>query len=488
MASSKESYKQDLVISIRYKNDLPPPSMPPKLLDIDTGGLQQYLDPGFAASIAKREEPNIEADAEGGMPIDVIGMYGYFEGDESSIMAPEVALPLEPEDEALMLTPEQLKAGGAVNASNFLRKTQYMTSTSAMANDPLRGTQPRARRESKSKPVVLARDDKENIKRNIHKAFDLVAGTRQQDPSSAPITPAERQAWTNPTHPSNRQLKPVAFYPVLPDFEAATAIASSWNLVRFDKPPLPATKGHRDNRIDAAFLMSNEHPEKRQAWEDQKAAHEADPKNFDDPGNPPAVWSLLLPRDQGATSLIRKIMNSKDPEHNDDGVLARVAEPDERDNDRLKIPLDRARFYSNATSQDKEMGRHTRQVVLTLSNSKPPVAHYYPIGQANKLMSDRANTKTSLLRDFEADLPDQFLVEPRDPTNGELANRYYQWDENDPSFSRKYAEITRAAEREMAEQQAEEENGDAGVDDRAVEAGKAVAHAEDVEMDDADDA
>ena len=68
-------------------------------MEIDTGGLQQYLDPGFAASIAKREEPNIEADAEGGMPIDVIGMYGYFEGDEAAITAPDVAPPLDPEDE-----------------------------------------------------------------------------------------------------------------------------------------------------------------------------------------------------------------------------------------------------------------------------------------------------------------------------------------------------------------------------------------------------
>lgn len=78
-----KGFKQDMVVSIRYRNDLPPPHMPPKLLDIDTGGLAQYLTTGFASGIARREEPNIEVDAEGGMAIDMIGIPGYFLGDES---------------------------------------------------------------------------------------------------------------------------------------------------------------------------------------------------------------------------------------------------------------------------------------------------------------------------------------------------------------------------------------------------------------------
>ena len=74
-----------MVVSVRYRNDLPPPPMPPKLLDIDTGGLAQYLTTSFASGIARREEPNIEVDAEGGMPIDMIGIPGYFLGDESGM-------------------------------------------------------------------------------------------------------------------------------------------------------------------------------------------------------------------------------------------------------------------------------------------------------------------------------------------------------------------------------------------------------------------
>lgn len=85
MASSADpkGFRQDLLVSIRYRNDLPPPPMPPKLLNIEDGGLSQYLTTGFASAMARREEPNIEVDAEGGMPIDMIGIPGYFLGDES---------------------------------------------------------------------------------------------------------------------------------------------------------------------------------------------------------------------------------------------------------------------------------------------------------------------------------------------------------------------------------------------------------------------
>ena len=90
-SDSRAAYKQDMVVSTRYRNDLPPPPMLPKLLNFDTGGIDQYLTTQFASSLLKKEEPNIEVDAEGGMPIDMIGIPGYFLGDESgeSMLAQE---------------------------------------------------------------------------------------------------------------------------------------------------------------------------------------------------------------------------------------------------------------------------------------------------------------------------------------------------------------------------------------------------------------
>lgn len=75
---------QDFIARIRYSNALPPPPNPPKLLDIPNTGLSsgQYTNPGFASRLAREQPLNIEADAELGMPLDLVGMPGVFDGDE----------------------------------------------------------------------------------------------------------------------------------------------------------------------------------------------------------------------------------------------------------------------------------------------------------------------------------------------------------------------------------------------------------------------
>lgn len=75
---------QDFIARIRFSNGLPPPPNPPKLLDIPNTGLAsgQYTNPGFASRLAREQPLNIEADAELGMPLDLVGMPGVFDGDE----------------------------------------------------------------------------------------------------------------------------------------------------------------------------------------------------------------------------------------------------------------------------------------------------------------------------------------------------------------------------------------------------------------------
>ena len=78
-------YTQDYIARIRYSNALPAPSMPPKLVDIPNPGLSQYLHPNFTARIVREQPINIEADAELGMPLDLVGLPGIFDGDESGM-------------------------------------------------------------------------------------------------------------------------------------------------------------------------------------------------------------------------------------------------------------------------------------------------------------------------------------------------------------------------------------------------------------------
>lgn len=84
-SSSSRVVHQDYIARIRYSNTLPPPPNPPKLLDIPNTGLSsgQYTTPGFASRLARDQPLNIEADAELGMPLDLVGMPGIFDGDES---------------------------------------------------------------------------------------------------------------------------------------------------------------------------------------------------------------------------------------------------------------------------------------------------------------------------------------------------------------------------------------------------------------------
>ncbi len=82
---SERTVQQDYIARIRYSNALPPPPLPPKLLEIPNTGLASghYTSAGFASRLAREQPLNIEADAELGMPIDLVGWPGVFNDDES---------------------------------------------------------------------------------------------------------------------------------------------------------------------------------------------------------------------------------------------------------------------------------------------------------------------------------------------------------------------------------------------------------------------
>ena len=80
---SERGYHQDYIARIRYENALPPPPGAPKLLNIPAEGLKYYTSAAFSSRLARQQPLNIEADAELGMSIDLVGMPGIFDGDES---------------------------------------------------------------------------------------------------------------------------------------------------------------------------------------------------------------------------------------------------------------------------------------------------------------------------------------------------------------------------------------------------------------------
>ncbi|KAH0296798.1 Paf1 complex protein, partial [Aureobasidium melanogenum] len=131
---SERVYHQDYIARIRYSNTLPPPPNPPKLLDIPGTGIasNNYTSASYALKLAREQPLNIEADAELGMPIDLVGLPGVFDGDESAIMAQDPPPSLHPKDRALL---KPLSALGKPTAMNngvsFLRRTEYISSNAA---------------------------------------------------------------------------------------------------------------------------------------------------------------------------------------------------------------------------------------------------------------------------------------------------------------------------------------------------------------------
>lgn len=82
-ASNNRPVHQEYIARIRYENPLPPPPGGVKLLDIPTPGMAYWTSPAFTARMARQYPINIEADADLGMPIDLVGVPGVFDGDMS---------------------------------------------------------------------------------------------------------------------------------------------------------------------------------------------------------------------------------------------------------------------------------------------------------------------------------------------------------------------------------------------------------------------
>jgi len=85
MTSSRVGYHQDYIARIRHSNALPAPPLPPKLLEISTTGLSSgaYTSASFASRLAREQPLNVEADVFLGMDINLVGLKGVFENDDS---------------------------------------------------------------------------------------------------------------------------------------------------------------------------------------------------------------------------------------------------------------------------------------------------------------------------------------------------------------------------------------------------------------------
>lgn len=333
----------------------------------------------------------------------------------AAIMAPEIQPVLDGADHALLLTPEQIRNRGSSNTNvSFLRKTQYMTSQNARANDPLLRSTSRSSKANntiKAPPQAISRDDPSYIKRYIQKGFEIAypgstTGTLASHLASLPITTSDRDAWRNPTHPTNPKLKPVSFFPLLPDLPAKTD-SDSFVSVKFDKPPLPALPtGKRDSRIDVAILHPAKVDEVEREWKIRKEAHDRNPDHYEDPGRLPYDWDFCVPRlegskgDQDVVERIRRKLNVVDPRRDDEDLYVN-REKGRFEYERIRTfaedsaPMTQGFRYLALSLFDPDNQTTTtphHQFSRLKTSGQGKAAYYYEIGQRMRLKADRVKT------------------------------------------------------------------------------------------------
>lgn len=441
------------------------------------------------------------------------------DGKSAAIMAPEIQPVLDPADHALMLTPDQLRNQNSKNVNvSFLRKTQYMTSQNARANDAfirpnIRTSKP-TRRSSINEPQI-ARDDPVNIKRHVQKGFDIANPDTATPQSLSAVNPAELSAWRTPTHPDNPRLKPVSFYPILPDLDSSTD-ANGYISIKFEKPPLPALPNHggRDARIDVALLHGEADASQEAAWSKKKRAYDENPELYENPGDQPYIWDFSVPRRPGAdvVAAVKRKFDIMNPDRDDDSGyegLYVLGEPrpgadigidyvKERSfgavsTERPNLEFETLRFMAISLFDSESAGQNSR-----LANEDTAVdkaAYYYPIIQRMRIRADRERIRSRGRNSDEADQKWNYLkLTVQDPDLEQQAVRAQFRDEVDDSFHEEYEQIVQTAKESGVRFDDEEDddaeyNGDDGRmtskhDGDAITQRRSAARQEDVEMSD----
>ncbi|KAL2815704.1 hypothetical protein BJX63DRAFT_420272 [Aspergillus granulosus] len=448
-SSSSGGFHQEYIASLRYRNDLPPPDMPPKFLDIPHEGLERFLTPGFASNLARREELNIDVDAEGGMPIDLVGIPGLHLGDESAIMAPENPDPIDPADLPLLLTLDQLKNPAPKNANvSFLRRTQYISAGIRVPDGP-KVTPIRTKSRALDKK---SQDDPTYIKKYILKGFDVAYpnskhtgdDTASQMKGLAP-TKLEVDAWATPVHPDNPKLKPVGFFPLLPDLQGFPD-PGGFVQFKFDKAPVQGSGGKRDERMDVAILLPSA-PEERVSQEHatKAALHKSNPNLYPDPGPVPYDYDLFLPEKKDSIKNIRTSLHLTNSDRDNEDLYAHEG----ADNAKFHR-YDRSRTYATS-SQTLQNDQKQTDIAVTLydpaqakggdASVSQKAAFYYPIIGKTRLKPERSRTIAQAglaptKPKSKEDQVDQMQVVVRDPEEAEVYKRSLYRAAIDPKFAK----------------------------------------------------
>ncbi|KAH8821734.1 RNA polymerase II-associated [Xylogone sp. PMI_703] len=387
---------QDYIARIRYSNALPPPPNPPKLLDIPNTGLAsgQYTNPGFASRLAREQPLNIEADAELGMPLDLVGMPGIFDGDESSIQAPLNAPAPHPHDRALLRPLSTLgKPKFSDTGVSFLRRTEYIsshTSKSRFESTTSRTLIDNVGNRIKKPALNLDKESPEYIKSEVQKSFQIAA-QNLKDRSRV-------------RHPSKRNVKLVEAYPIIPDLDAFPDAGGYLSIKFLTNPVAPSST--YDTRLESSILRPIPPTEaEEQAKEEARELHERDPERYPPPDES-MEYEFFLPETADEAANFKRKFDVMDPEKDDDDLYTNTNAQGTK-----CFRFKRVRAYESATQVGTALDKYDDEVVIAVHDGSDGLhkkaAYYYPILQRTSIRPQRTKNILKNRPGFAANAADE---------------------------------------------------------------------------------
>ncbi|KAM0334377.1 hypothetical protein ACHAQA_001403 [Verticillium albo-atrum] len=423
--SGERNIHQDFIARIRYSNALPPPPNPPKLLDIPNTGLTsgQYTNPSFASRLVREQPLNIEADAELGMPLDLIGMPGIFDGDETSIQAPSTIPHVHPHDRALLRPLSTLgRPKGGDTSVSFLRRTEYISSVASKRGPSSSNAflKPKIKRPEKRVAQEVDIGSPAAIRRKIEKSFDA-AQRYIKEPRAL-------------QHPSKKPgLTIVESRPFFPDLDAFPDLGA-YVTIKLQTNPVATDKTYDDRLLSAILQPIDKTPEEEEAFTAAMEDHNRAPDMFPKPSNL-LDYNFFLPINQQVGERFRTAFDIDNPNRDDPELYTHTSNT-------LDGPCFRfTRLRSYETTKETEIAaadKYTDELIVHFNDEEGPIgedgiirqraAYFYPVIQRATIRPQRAKnilrSQSQIEDEKEVTTHMDMALEDPDSNFAELAAKY----------------------------------------------------------------
>lgn len=258
---------------------------------------------------------------------------------------------------------------------SFLRRTEYISSYSAKTR--FDASTPRSvsdnpgikfRRPASS----IDKESPEYIKKQAVKSFDIAASNLKGEKSIS--------------HPTNRNLKLVASYPLIPDLDAFPD-AGGYVTIKFLTNPVPPSSTY-DVRLESSLFRPVPPTEEEQAAKEAMTeAYNLDPEHNPAPDNS-IEYEFFMPQTVEDAAKFKRKFDVLDPEKDDDELYTKINDKGDK-----CFRFKRIRPYESASQLGEVNTKYDDEVMIALHDGsdglRERAAYYYPILQRTAIRPQR---------------------------------------------------------------------------------------------------